>query len=208
MSTFLQHFRSSSNKGFTLIELMMVIAIMTIMTGAFLFQNRQFDSTTLLRGLVYKTALTIREAQTYGTSVRIVGTVAAPAPAYGIYISGTTNIGTYYLFGDRSRSSDGSEDIETFVLNSNYKINKFCATRSGVTSCSDAGGPTTLTILFIRPNSDACFTTNLFPSLCLASDVSVDYTQATIQIKSVASGTTRTITVTNTGQISVGAPGS
>lgn len=197
---------------------MMVVAIMTIMTGAFLFQNRQFDSTTLLRGLTYKTALIIREAQTYGTSVRIVGSIAAPAPAYGIYMAGTTDIGTYYLFGDtapspggnRARSSDGTEDVETFNLNSKYKINKFCVTRSSTTACSDAGGPTALTILFIRPNSDACFATNLAgeTTLCVAGDPGVDYTQATIQLKSVASSVTRTITVTSTGQISVGAPGS
>lgn len=197
---------------------MMVVAIITILTGVFLFQNRQFDSTTLLRGLAYKTALTIREAQTYGTSVRIVAGISAPAPAYGIYMAGTTNIGTYYLFGDtapapngnRVRIADGTEDVETFTLNSKYKINKFCVTPVGsaTPSCSDAGGPTTLTILFIRPNSDACFATSVSPTACVVGDVGTKYTQATIQIKSVASNVTRTITVTSTGQISVGAPGS
>jgi len=177
----------------------MVVAIITILTGVFLLQQRQFDSSTLLRSLAYRTALSIREAQTYGASVRLSGTTA---PAYGIYIQKPVSgaIISYVLFADADGGNDYdiSEDLEVFTLGSNYSISLFCATQAsnGVALCSN-GALTSLTIIFVRPNPDARFST---------APAGV-YTSAYIQI-SAQGGTTRSVTITNTGQISVGAPGS
>ncbi|MDZ4225927.1 MAG: prepilin-type N-terminal cleavage/methylation domain-containing protein, partial [Patescibacteria group bacterium] len=141
------------SRGFTLTELVVVIAIMALLTGVFLTQQRQFDSTTLLRSLAYSVALSVRQAQTYGVSVRAFSGVFSQA--HGIHFS-TGNLSEYYLFsdtsplpnGDRARASDGSEDVETFKLaGQNFAIARFCATTvGGVERCSN-DQITSLTIL-------------------------------------------------------------
>ncbi len=42
---------------------MVVVAIITFLTGIFLFQQKRFDSSTLLRSLAYSVALSVRQAQ-------------------------------------------------------------------------------------------------------------------------------------------------
>lgn len=225
MSTFFQHSRSffklphflrRRQGGFTVIELLMVVVIISALTGIFLLQQRQFDSTTLLRSLAYRTALAVREAQTYSASVRFSGSgaVQTPASAYGVYFS-TASPTNYYLFADynndRTRASDGSEDIKTYTLNNGYSISKLCAVTieaTPVEKCSDSGfAVTSVTALFIRPNTDACMTTVLNPSACVVGNGGEDYSKITAQVRSPA-GTTRSVSVISTGQIAVGSPGS
>src|SRR3989338_9825786 len=95
-----QHFRRSFTKkpkGFTLVELIVVSAIILLITGFVMFQQSKFNSATLMRSLTYSVALSMRQAQVYGTSVREFS--GAFAPGYGVYIpasGGSAN--TYYLF--------------------------------------------------------------------------------------------------------------
>ena len=215
MSTFLHRLRSSlPSKGFTLTELVVVIAIVTVLTGVFLTQQQQFDSTTLLRSLSYSMALSIRQAQTYGVSVRsFEGTFAE---AHGIqFVQGLSE---YYLFadidplpnGDRMRDAlNGSEDVETFGLTGQkFTISDFCALPVGTGQserCTDQID--SLTILFIRPNPDACIATSYSPTACVAGDPGEKYQSARIQLQGPG-GATRSVTIRNTGQISVGKLGS
>lgn len=212
MLIFLQRCHSSFKQGFTVVELLVVVAVITALTAVMLLQQQRFDSTTLLRSLAYRTALSVREAQSYGTSVRLTGTAA---PAYGIYLTTGSNT-TYYLFADvnndRCRAGDavcpanpGTEDIDTFTLGSNYTINRFLARTSSFTHTSGAE-ITSLTIFFIRPNPDACFATSAGTNSCAASPPYA-YQNAEIQLRA-PSGSTRSVMITNTGQISVGNVGS
>lgn len=56
--------------GFTLIELLVTITIFSILTGVVLFNQQKFNSTILLTNLAYDTALTFRQAQTYGINIK------------------------------------------------------------------------------------------------------------------------------------------
>jgi prepilin-type N-terminal cleavage/methylation domain-containing protein len=56
--------------GFTLVELLVTISIFVLLTGIVLFNQTKFNSTILLTNLAYDTALTIRQAQTYGVNVK------------------------------------------------------------------------------------------------------------------------------------------
>ncbi len=191
-------------RGFTLIELLMVIAIMSILTAILLLQHRRFDSSTLLRSLAYSVALSMRQAQIYGTSVRQFG--SSFNYSYGVYFTAGNY---YYLFSDvnndRVRAANGSEDVQRFTIGTGYSVVKFCGTVvSGGTvgpHCSTGATPiTSLTILFKRPNPDAQFFT---------SAAGETYSDAYIQLVGPTGGTdTRGVTVTATGQISVGALGS
>jgi len=206
----------SGKRGFTLIELLVVISIMLILTSIFLLRQSRFNSSTLLRSLSYSVGLSVRQAQVYGTSIRESASGAfdagTAAKSYGIYFSsGSQN--NYILFADLNNNGayNTGEDVEAFRINPGYSISKFCATTSlGSQQCwiaSDPGNSTLtyLTILFRRPNPDSCFATNLNTSVC-QTGATPAYSSGYVQLQSGSD--TRSVTVTLTGQISVGAHGS
>ena len=196
--------RSSKPKGFTLIELVVVVAIMVLITATILVRQARFDSSTLLRSLSYSVALTVRSAQVYGVSVRgtVSGGTTVFAPAYGAYFN---NASSYILFADMNGNGayDSSVDVvvQTYQLGSGFQITKFCGKLSGGTlRCSTDAAPITwLAIYFKRPNPDALF----------ASSAGEAYGSACIQLAAVNdTGNTHTITASLTGQIAVGVSGS
>lgn len=66
--------RKAHARGFTLVELLISIAIITVITAIVVVRYRQFDSTVLLKGAAYEIALALREAQIQSVSaVRDVG---------------------------------------------------------------------------------------------------------------------------------------
>jgi len=238
MSTSYKRFRSSFHKaailaaaGFTLIELLMVVAVITIITAFILSNQGRFNSATLLRSFAYSVALSLRQAQLYGSSVR--GTMQSGLTTfnagYGINFS-VADTGHYYLFADRDnngcRSGDsytcngvgvaGGEDLSTFSLNSPYVISDLCVLYAGNTLCSAAcpspaplGGAgctpsaiSALTVVFHRPNPEACITDNA--GLYCATGAVSPFAAAYIQIQNTADpSNTRSITVTQTGEIQV-----
>jgi prepilin-type N-terminal cleavage/methylation domain-containing protein len=199
--------RSRSGRGFTLIELLVVISIMLILTSIFLIRQQRFNSSTVLRSLAYSIALSVRQAQVYGTSFKENST----ANAYGIYISsGSQN--SYILFADINRDGQYSagENVQVFTLAQGYTISKFCATTAGgspTQRCWTAAAPniTHLTILFKRPNPDACFATSANNNACAPIPSGETYSSGYIQLMSGSD--TRSVNVTLTGQITVGGKG-
>ncbi|HVV15094.1 MAG TPA: prepilin-type N-terminal cleavage/methylation domain-containing protein [Candidatus Paceibacterota bacterium] len=217
MSIFSPHSRSffkkpfrrllGKGRGFTLIELLVVVAIITIMTTVLLLQQRKFDSSTLLRSLAYSIALSVRQAQVYGTSVRQDSATSGFTSDYGVFFYKGEGTSNYYIFADSGTkdhcragwavtgfcsSNAGNEDVQQFKLGPGYSILKFCATTS---SNSQVCTPTLdwLSIYFKRPNPDAFF----------ATSAGGTYKSAYIQIVGPDGVTTRGITVTTTGQIIV-----
>lgn len=207
MSIFSPHSRSSSYKsGFTLIELLVVMAIMSIITGTILLRQAGFNSATLLRSLGYSVALSVRQAQIYGVSVygTTTSTLGAPvyAPGYGLSFSSGDNT-HYVLFadlttGNYSYTTAFSNQVKVFSLGKGFYIKSFCGVLAGGSrNCSTDSIPITyLTVLFKRPNPDAYF---------FASD-GASYVGAYIQISSTE-GSTRSVTISSSGQIVVGAIG-
>lgn len=218
MSIF-SHFFSSRGKGkrhrlssgFTVIELLVVSVIIVVITGFVLFRQAAFNSSTLLRSLAYSVAQSVRQAQLYGTSVRGFGESGAVfAPGHGIYLA-KADPATYYLFADvdndGQRPAGTTEDVDAFSIGTGYQVGKFCAITAvgAVEVCSDNDAITSLTIHFRRPNPNACIATSAAPGACAVGAAST-YSSAYIQLRS-ASGDTRRVTVTSTGLIDVGAPG-
>ena len=208
MLPFLQHSRFYFKRrpvsgGFTLIELLVVTLIIMILTGVFLFQQSRFDSSTILRSLAYSTALSVRQAQVYGTSVLGTGSgTLAFAPAYGVYFN-KSDPTRYILFADQSPANgkyDVAEKIKEFRLGTNYSISSFCARATSVYHCSDTDAQS-LQILFKRPNPDAQF-------LLLnnaGNTFSESYSSAYVKVQSNG-GTYRIVWISATGQVSVLAP--
>src|SRR3989344_3995148 len=88
-----QSYAPHSLRGFSLIELLVVISIFSIISLVVLANHSRFNSSVLLGSLAYKIALSFRETQVYGLSVQ--GQSTNFQVGYGIHFSGGT---TYTLF--------------------------------------------------------------------------------------------------------------
>lgn len=191
--------RASSfpNAGFSLVELVVVAGIITLISTALILKQSSFDSTVLLRSLAYEVALSIRQAQVYGLSVREQGVGSANFDVgYGVHFSGA-NPTTYILFADEDRDSryDEGESVEVFTLRRGYRITAACATlvQSGAERCTP-GELSSLSIAFRRPDPDALIRSDL---------VSESYGTATITLLAPDGESARVISVASTGQIEV-----
>jgi prepilin-type N-terminal cleavage/methylation domain-containing protein len=186
--------KSISAKGFSLIEMIVVIGIISLLSTVTLSNYKEVSSQISLENLVQQIALTIRQAQVYGISV-VKGT-GSVYPSYGVHFDISTPT-SFILFIDSNdnRSYDSSENVEMVTLKNNNIISGIYADKLS-TSCVGANVLSSLDIIFTRPNPDAIFyafngSTQYFPS-----DVE-------IAVRSLG-GMYREANVWLTGQIGVG----
>lgn len=182
------HTQMNAKRGFTLVELMVSIAIFSIITTVAVLNNSKFNSSVLLTNLAYEVALSVRQAQVYGVTVRKDATGNFNS-AYGVHFEAATPT-TYILFEDRARDhvySPGVDTIlETIKVEKGNSIGRVC-TDGGLCGFGD------LDITFERPNPDAFVRIN---------NSSTIYHKAEICIAS-PQGIKRKVVVEETGQISV-----
>lgn len=144
----------SARAGFTLIELLVVTGILVVISGALLASNAAFGGVITLRNFAYDVALSVREAQTYGISVRRFGADEFEA-GYGVHFRRGSPT-SYILFADVNENGSydgGEEQVESFSIGRNFQISDLCVTLPG------AQGETcdvqVLEITFERPEPDA-----------------------------------------------------
>lgn len=166
-------------RGFTLVELVVVLAIITIITGVALTSQGSFNKTYILSNAAYDIALTVRSAENFGLGSRAVGTTVNAG--YGLHFQkGVT--GSFGLFADTyptngcttvepnctagnyiyTSGSPGDTLVQTYALNNRITISNFCARTSGTWSCAQTNGASlsSLDIVFQRPNPNANLSTN------------------------------------------------
>lgn len=162
------------NKGFTLVELLVTISIFVILTGVVLFNQSRFNSTILLKNLAYDTALTIRQAQTYGINIKEFnegdGNDSQFVP-YGVHFDKNQANKSFILFADTEFNLKTNPDLTPFNPNgikdlgkcnpSEGCVNRYSIKRGNYISdlCVEDGSGCnsvdTLDIMFRRPNPDA-----------------------------------------------------
>ncbi len=195
----------SSSRGFTLVELLVSIGIFTLITTVSVFSYADFNSNVLLTNLAYEVALSVRQAQFYGITVKQSVSAENFDSGYGVHL--TKNAMSYTLFEDGKGSGslnhvyeedadpDNDEALETYSVQKGNFISKLCTKGSGSLDCT----LTSLDLSFVRPNPETyvAFSTD-------AGQALLDLTKTT-SIICVASprGTLRKVTVESTGQISV-----
>lgn len=168
-------------RGFTLIELMVVLAIIAIITAVAITSQSAFNKTLVLANTAYDVALTLRSAETYGLGSRAISGITNTG--YGVdFNSGTP--ASFTLFADTypSAASGGSlchpspsngstapdaqpgdcayepgQDVKVanYALGNGITINNFCAETASAWVCANAssGAITSLDVVFSRPNA-------------------------------------------------------
>ena len=178
-------------------ELIVVISIISLMSGVIIFQYSKFDSQLLLRNMAYELALEIREAQVRSISVR--GQGGGFDALYGVRVD-TTNPSQYILFRDDDNFAGGGngygsgEVLNTYRMMRGMSLSNICVTASSVETCSKNA----LDIEFKRPDPDALFFVN--------NSTSKDATASSIRIELQSpkdASLKRNVIVSTTGQISV-----
>ncbi len=211
----------SSNlvSGFTVVELMVVVAIFAVISSISAFNYRSFETSITVKNLAQDIALTIRKAQSYTLGFQ------SPEPTllnetvigYGVHFD-MQYPDTFLLFGDFKTTNptinannvyDGTscnriftaqeECVDEILITTTDRIEALCLNDS---DCVFEG---MLDIVFNRPNQDALFsytdistgqTTNLDPA------TNNPISHVSISVVSV-DGVRRFITIWNTGVISV-----
>ncbi|KKP56176.1 MAG: hypothetical protein UR50_C0006G0011 [Parcubacteria group bacterium GW2011_GWC1_34_10] len=143
-------------KGFTLIELMVVMSIATIMMAVLIFQQNKWSDQLSVNTQAYEMVLMIRQAQIYSLGVRedTGGTGDKFNVGYGIYMN-QSNANQYIYFADRDgdQKYDSGEAIETKTFSRGVTIKDVC----GSSNCFFVGGGPLwqASISFFRPETKA-----------------------------------------------------
>lgn len=183
------------SRGFTLIEMIVVLGIFSVLTSIVLASHSQFGGVITLENLAYDTALSVRQAQLYGIAVKSYGANNFNV-GYGLHFD-RTSPSTYLMFAD-TLSGNGIYDVgeivsppSPYTLNGGFAITDLCVIPAlGSTyTC----GLNTLDILFKRPEPDAYIRANGAATLNDSAKIVLTSPQ----------GRSAQIQVAVTGQISV-----
>jgi prepilin-type N-terminal cleavage/methylation domain-containing protein len=190
-------------KGFTIIELIISVAIFAVMTALVIARYGSFNQNTLVTNMAYDLAITVRTAQTYGVSVKSVEGDTYNS-AYGIHFDLSKNT-KFTFFADKNTDGiydqaplPGDEDITAYNLTQGATIEFICLGPDYNQACSGSGYTKLMTgtfdVTYRRPNPNAYFYVN----------GSLDPDQVVfISIKSSDGQNSRSVVIRKNGQISV-----
>lgn len=190
---------SRLNSGFSLIELLVVVAISVLLASVVLIENSRTNYPIIVTDTAYDIALLIRQAENYGVNVRqaVEHQSGYYTAGYGIHVTtNPANTLTFFVDTQNNFTYDGSDKVITnYAFERGISILKICGVKqNGQTSCSESGSPVGFDIVFTRPNPE--------PVLTALIGGGVVYTKALICV-SAPSTISKAVAVTITGQISV-----
>ncbi len=192
--------QTTRTKGFTLVELLISVAIIGLVTTVVLVRNGSFQGTVLLKSAAYEIALSLREAQIKSvSSTRSSGSFNYP---YGLTFTPSQASYTAFQYPSedttlRPRFDDSSYPanvIQTLLVGSTLQVYDVCINYGSGDDCS----PTRLDVSFRRPE---------FKSLFYAAGYGgspANIQSAKVKIRSLAgNATVFVVEISQLGQISV-----
>lgn len=210
--------------GFTLIELLICVSIFVFMTVLLVAKYGNFNQSVLLTDLAYDTALTLRQAQSYGLSVTAskLNDLSAFQYAYGVDfapISSSINDNSHLvLYADTSPlgSCTYNGNPCPFYDTADTMVSSYAVKRGaivGPTTCAYLGTNTTtcvgetgatkiakLDVAFKRPDPSAIICVVIQAGSTNIPTCSVNAAKIVLL---GTDGSTRTVIVRNNGQITV-----
>jgi len=178
-------------QGFTVIELIVSVAVLLVITTLILAKFPNFNDSVSLKKTVQDVALEIRQAQVYGLGVREFQSGGGLYPGYGVHFD-VASPGSFILFADINGDnaySGSSEDVESFKIQTGEKVSSICANEKTLPSAGCAFSRAD--IIFWRPN----------PFVILKADGS-SFSDLEIKLTSPR-GQTKKVVILSSGQISV-----
>lgn len=201
-------------RAFTIIELLVSVAIFTMMTALVVAKYGNFNQSVLLTNLAYDVALTIRTAQTYGLSVKSSDNSSSQfLHGYGVRFDtdsitseptlGVKNNQEIVFFADINDSltfNSGDTPISRYAIKRGAIISGICVSGVGCTPLSNSPSPHHIDIIFKRPDPNAkiCLDNSGVGQCAVAS--TYPYVEITVQ---GTDGSIRVVTVRENGQIAV-----
>ncbi len=213
------------SSGFTLVEIVFVIAIFAIMSSVVLFQFNSFSARTEQENLAQDIALRIVEAQKSAisglSSATLLGTSDTVAPSYGVNFSSDGASGDnkqFIYFSDLNHNSyyddatitgcgtPGHECLSVTKINSGDYVSKICYRVRGVgwgsspTTC----GAASANIVFTRPWPAPVMSGYYSGTITLASPPDSVVEKLYIELTSTANPVLqKTLIINNLGKVQV-----
>lgn len=173
-------------KGFTLLELLVVIVIVGVLTSLFIVSYSGRQNKTNLDLEVRKIVSDIRWVQNAAISGKEMN-LTCKAYGWGLYL--TRNGSSYHIFTDcnNNKSYDSGEAYKTIAFPSNIRLSQLQRRTTSGSTLSRAN----ITIDFVPPDPVIYFDTSLN-----------NYTNVIITVRDSNTSQTKTITITRQGVIS------
>lgn len=150
-------------KGFTLVELVVVIGIMSAIMLLVVFNSRKFNEDIGLQTAAAEVSLGIRQAQIFGVSIKQSAAGSADfSKPYGVVfdLSNPTNF-FIYSDTDNDRAYDGGvactgadECREKSVLRGGVTVRRVCAEHMNSALTCFSGTARYLVLTYVRPNPE------------------------------------------------------
>ncbi len=186
----------SPQGGFTLIELLVVFFVSSVVATVVMTNFGDFTSETEFENEALNIALTIREAQVYGLSGKEVE--ADFGVTYGVVFSDSEpNSFTLNTFRDQDTNYifytlNEVNVEETFLIKDGFRIVDVCFD----SDCEFYGAG----FMFERPNPDA----DMYVLISEGGGfLDSGYSNGSVVLERISDGSTKTINITDTGQIYV-----
>jgi len=198
------------SEGFTLVELLVVLAIFTIMASITLFGYSDFKEKVSLENITQDIAISIKKAQVFAIGVKGVNVGGQNIfPAFGINFN-LGNSQTFTLFADSNNNliydnlggggicNIADECLDEVTINTNDYISRFLIDGTWYDVSNYPQG--NLNIIFKRPNLNALFCFYNSGQACTPSSLTAS--EIAIEVSSV-NGRSQLIEVYSAGNINV-----
>lgn len=193
---------TSAARGFSILELLVVVTIFITITTVVLANYNKFRSSTILTNLTYNIALAVREAQVYGLSFRATEDIT-PFGSYGVHFDATSGANRQFiLFADAlpagnpdRRYTSQTEEVQKYTIQSGYLINRLCGYVNVSSSCTALRD---LDIVYSRPNPEAYISGRR-----LSDNSLMTFSYGAVTVSTSDGTATRTVKLWSSGQISV-----